>query len=489
MKNNKILIAIMVFLLISSMLIILIQLPSAKAGEESQTGWSYDDNNLKFSSTQGFVFDRNVSHPCVLIGFSIRSEGKIVGFRILLGTYVTGGPARLLASDDLGYTWSVLNNFSDCIEVRSLAYLGGGVVIAGTTIASKIYRSTDYGQTWSLTTTFNGTIDHVWHLLNLGSGVVLAAVGSGDVGDAQIWRSIDDGLTWDLLSRLGETTESRVSANIVNLGNGILLTGTAIDGKIFRSENSGINWTEVYTTLCPRVESLYNMGNGVVLATDALAQNNSHIYRSTDYGLTWSKVCDMPSDCDDSQIYTLGGEAFEPGSILCLASGMKLGGGIYITTDYGVTWSLLQKLPNLEPHNFIKIGNNIILAAQYPGQIYIAKVSYSPITSTTVTPDPTATLVTTTKTSLTTQSASISTPDSNPSTMPSLPTSTPHPTTFLPIVSPFASNSPSVRPYDSMSKNSNLISSLEEAIVTILIFLGLLPYLGIRFKIIKKSNG
>jgi hypothetical protein len=168
---------------------------------------------------------------------------------------------------------------------------------------------------------------------------------------------------------------------------------------------------------------------------------------------------------------------------------MKLGGGIYITTDYGVTWSLLQKLPNLEPHNFIKIGNNIILAAQYPGQIYIAKVSYSPITSTTVTPDPTATLVTTTKTSLTTQSASISTPDSNPSTMPSLPTSTPHPTTFLPIVSPFASNSPSVRPYDSMSKNSNLISSLEEAIVTILIFLGLLPYLGIRFKIIKKSNG
>jgi hypothetical protein len=58
-------------------------------------------------------------------------------------------------------------------SVLSLADLGGGVVLAGTSLTGQIYKSTDSGATWALSQRL-GSETSVRSLSDLGGGVVLA---------------------------------------------------------------------------------------------------------------------------------------------------------------------------------------------------------------------------------------------------------------------------------------------------------------------------
>ena len=72
-----------------------------------------------------------------------------------------------------GATWSDLGQQFSQTYIRSLAYLGNGIALAGTNPSGKILRSTDYGATWSdLGQQFSQT--YVISLAYLGNGIVLA---------------------------------------------------------------------------------------------------------------------------------------------------------------------------------------------------------------------------------------------------------------------------------------------------------------------------
>ena len=86
------------------------------------------------------------------------------------------------AAESWGAGWSVASDTTETY-ILSLANLGGGVALAGSSGNGIIYRSVDSGQTWSVAS--DTTETHILSLANLGGGVALA----GSYPSGIIYRS------------------------------------------------------------------------------------------------------------------------------------------------------------------------------------------------------------------------------------------------------------------------------------------------------------
>ncbi len=279
-------------------------------------------------------------------------------------------------------------------SVLSLCDLGTGIVLAGSyknvTHGGKIYRSTDYGQTWdagfdlaSINTDYAG----VYSILNLGNGIVLAAgyyggfilrstdygvtwVDVQDIGiwttccltdcgggvvlcghqtPATVWKSTNYGLTWALAGTLGAET---AVYSLLYVGSGVCLAGTFSGGKIYRSTNYGDTWALVQQLGTETgVYSLLGLGSGIVLAG---SNPTGGIFKSTDAGQTWALVTGL----NEQTVYTLA--TLGAGVVL---AGTGPNGRMYRSLDWGATWSLVQQLGTENSiRSFLTLGNGSTLA-------------------------------------------------------------------------------------------------------------------------------
>jgi photosystem II stability/assembly factor-like uncharacterized protein len=220
-------------------------------------------------------------------------------------------------------------------------------ILAGTYPNGKIYKSSNYGATWTQKTIPAST--GVYAFSNLGDVTVLAA------SQFNIYKSLDYGETWTLLSTLASSIIS-----LSNLGNGILLAGSQLDGKVYRSTNYGATWTLIGQLGAETwIHAIEHLEAGIVLAG---TEPNGKIYKSTDYGATWTLIQQL-------------GATIRVLSLLSLGSGIVLagaGGYIYKSTDYGATWTLIQQL-GAQSRIFAldSLGNGVISAGTFPnGQVY-----------------------------------------------------------------------------------------------------------------------
>lgn len=186
------------------------------------------DGNVYKSSDYGATWNTSIVVDAGQVILSLEYCGNGV---VLAGTG-TGG--KIYKSSDSGDSWGIASD-TDHSYINTISYCGNGVVIAGSGYAAngRIYRSVDYGDNWNIAYElaaapfFNST-------LYCGNGVVIAGSG-GNAGEGELYRSVDYGLTWVKFSTLAEK-------NILSLGyfgNGILIAGTADDGKIFKSDPNG----------------------------------------------------------------------------------------------------------------------------------------------------------------------------------------------------------------------------------------------------------
>jgi len=129
--------------------------------------------------------------------------------------------------ESIGLSWADLGQQGAETWIRSLAYLGNGIVLAGSDPSGKIFRSTDYGITWA-DLGQQGAELYIHSLAYLGNGIVLA----GSAPNGKIFRSTDYGITWADLGQQG--AETRIYS-LAYLGNGIALAGSGLNGKILRS--------------------------------------------------------------------------------------------------------------------------------------------------------------------------------------------------------------------------------------------------------------
>lgn len=226
-------------------------------------------------------------------------------------------------------------------RIDAICDCGDGVVIAAArdTLPGRIYRSTDYGRSFTLVGTATGSgntsvlcvasdfAGNVYAILLNGDlwkstdngvtwafkaqvttsggpcyGVVVAADGSVIVTDRKdapgaIWRSTDGGCTFAKV--LQEPGGSKGTYRVVTCRDG--LVANSFTGIIYRSTDNGATWTATQTLTSSEVYGLCYCENGILLCGDLDAK----VYRSVDDGVTWAQIAQVDGASDD--IGYLGG--------------------------------------------------------------------------------------------------------------------------------------------------------------------------------------
>jgi hypothetical protein len=286
--------------------------------------------------------------------------------RLLAGGKKTNH-APIFRSTDYGLTWSsydtsALGGFHT--NILSLITPAPGVILACGNYPGFILRSTDYGFSWSEVLTAD--MDTIQVLTDCGEGVILAAyIQPAGTARVRFYRSEDFGLTWSDLGTDLHWLAAYASGvySLISLGNGVVLAGTRPNGRVFRSEDNGDTWeyAEVLDTETG-VYSLLALGGGRVAAGTYPA---AKVFISEDDGQTWTMKVDF--DAPDTFVYslvTLGG-----GVIL---AGTGPGGNVYRSLDNGENWEYVQQLGSeKEVRAFLALSNGMVLASTNDhGQIY-----------------------------------------------------------------------------------------------------------------------
>ncbi|MBT4494858.1 MAG: hypothetical protein HOC70_16555 [Gammaproteobacteria bacterium] len=226
-----------------------------------------------------------------------------------------------------------------------------------------LYKSSDDGATWSQLGQgqIEGGRPYVV-MLNGGASstreLVVALYGTGmfrSTDSGATWTSANSGIESNDLANLWTLTESPAAPGTLYLGTAdAQRDSSSYTGSIYRSTDSGANWTKIDSATTPtsQILDLAVDTNGVVYAattsTDSwLAPGEGTgmggLYRSADDGANWTRVLDQPRvdgvdiHPTDSTIVaaavSTGWNQFEEGDPDLVSP------GIYVSTDSGLTYS------------------------------------------------------------------------------------------------------------------------------------------------------
>jgi hypothetical protein len=166
----------------------------------------------------------------------------------------------------------------------------------------------------------------------------------------------DNLLVYTTPFRAGAVTRKSISA---------LLMGVEADGLIYRSLDVGTTWDDISLLDDPNigVYCFEHLGNGVVLAGLMPGASPYHnLVQGTQYGAQWD--AGQRIGADESAFYVYCLENLGSGVVLAGADGSDDGvanGGVYRSTDYGVTWELAQQL-GLPVQTLLSLGSGVVLA-------------------------------------------------------------------------------------------------------------------------------
>lgn len=274
---------------------------------------------------------------------------------ILIGS-VSGG---IWKSTDGGGSWIPKSDTADVMAIGSMLIdpTNSNVVYAGTgegwlnqdaVYGGGIYKSTDFGDTWTLLPSTTGaSIDNFRNVMKM------AADPSGNIYAA----------TKDYTYKFGGGEYT-------------------MDGGLFMSTNGGTSWKKISSTndstnfftpydvipISPAV---------IIYAVGTSGSTIGGIYRTTDGGTTWSKVVSNLPTANYGRI-AFGQNPINPNSVVAAFESLDLtaagdGGlkGIFKSTDAGATWNQLPsppKLPSTGEMSYVKDQgwyDNVIAIAPY----------------------------------------------------------------------------------------------------------------------------
>jgi len=239
-----------------------------------------------------------------------------------------------LRSTDYGDTWTLINAGLGSLSVNALAlspaYPGDPTLFAGT--GNGLYRSTDGGQSWSLTSLPVGYVGAVALSPTFADdGIVLAGTHNG------VYRSTDRGMTWHLTKGLAVLRAKDVAASPAYLEDGTLFAAT--EYGVYKSTDRGDSWTPAnrgqphhahYEMVQVIPSPSYPQDPTLFANVHSRIRTRLDLYRSTDGGQAWQGVWSASSylTFDISPAYAQDRSLF-----VGIGAGDKLR-----STDGGETW-------------------------------------------------------------------------------------------------------------------------------------------------------
>ncbi|MCX6120982.1 MAG: T9SS type A sorting domain-containing protein [Ignavibacteriales bacterium] len=250
--------------------------------------------------------------------------------RIIVGTYYNG----VYTSDDTGNTWINRTQQLGYCKALILYKLSNGTIFGSiapacdycTAINPSIYRSTDDGSTWQKVSDLPPT-----SFAEDGIGGVLAFVSQ----IPSVYVSTNNGDLWTPRSNYVYDMRN-VSSSVIS-STGILFTGTNNGGwgEVFRSTNHGTTWDVVasppYTS--GDVRALIIPDENCILAGNYYAG----IFRSTDNGDTWIKSCTGIHSADIEAVFAVNANV-----VFCSLFSFTEETDIHRSTDGGQTWTKME---------------------------------------------------------------------------------------------------------------------------------------------------
>ncbi len=225
-----------------------------------------------------------------------------------------------------------------------------------------IYKSTDFGETWTLlpsTLSHNGWDFKTVRSIRLdASGNVYAVTRAynykGGVGgyhtNGGLWKSTDGGSTWNKISSTSITNYYK-GTDVIPVSSSTILFATH-SGGMYRTTDNGAHWTEITAGLpstdFTRIAMAQDPNNSnIVYAVYAGNSSNdglNGIYKTTDGGLNWS-VLPKPANLASTGSSYLGNQGWY-GNVISVdpfnSNNIYVGGVDDMkSTDGGNTWSQL----------------------------------------------------------------------------------------------------------------------------------------------------
>lgn len=308
------------------------------AGTDTQGVYKSTDNGLSWVPANTGIERASIS-DIIVSGSNLLAAAKSS-----CPTYL-----NIFKSTDSGATWSGTSGLAGNV-VHSFVIKGASVwaTFAALPNNSGIARSSDNGNTWQV---IPSIITNAGEAIVSDDAVIVAE-------DNFIWRSTDDGASWDVVEQFALTgigsfakagtklfgaartgiqtsTDNGASWNFEPFSNGAASfssNGSTIylgsSSKVFKSTDFGATWIDVSVGLGHGgIQALLYDGSTLFAGTPADA---SAIYRSTNAGESWDPAAaGLPGGKTIRSLISFGAYLF---------AGTE-GDGIYRSSDHGNTWT------------------------------------------------------------------------------------------------------------------------------------------------------
>ncbi len=232
---------------------------------------------------------------------------------ICVGTDVGG----FMISLDGGQTFQVRNNGLTDYFIERIAINPSNTNIIILAAAGGIFRTTDSGLTWAPMTRGTGTpfpLASQWdysapmnavcfdpqnsNTVFAGQGRTRGNLTNGGTRSGNIYKSIDCGLTWSLVSS-GQTDPQAIINDIAVKPDASNIVLVASDKGMYRSNDGGGTWSQANNGLgsnlnIDKISFAPSLSNTVYITVKTTARDsdpwNGGIYKSDDAGQSWSNV-------------------------------------------------------------------------------------------------------------------------------------------------------------------------------------------------------
>ena len=220
-----------------------------------------------------------------------------------------------------------------------------------------IFRSTDYGATW---TQLTGAGTHQWFDISVSADGTKLAATDGNVVGGYIYTSSDSGVTWT--QRTGPGLHYWHSIDMSSDGTHLVATSSTLPtltGYIATSSDSGATWT-LQTALGDQVwldASLSDDGTKI-----AAVVQGGDIWTSTDFGANWT---------DRSSAGNRSWYQVSSSSDGTKVAATAYSGSVYVSLDSGATWA--AKTPGTPTHLMsvaYSPDGSTLLVGDFPGDLY-----------------------------------------------------------------------------------------------------------------------